>query len=61
MLLYIKVLATNIYNIEISKIDIALDMAIHQANAKAFQSIEINGLLEMPEGETNNCDQSNNN
>lgn len=36
-------------------------MATRQANAKASQSIKINGLLEIPKEESNNSKQSNNN
>lgn len=38
--------------------DVVLDMATRQANVEASQLIEVNGLLEMPEGEPDNGDQS---
>lgn len=41
--------------------DFKLNIAMCQANAKASQSIIVNGLLEMLEGELHNGEQSNNN
>ena len=38
--------------------DVTLDMATRLANAEASQSIEVNGLLKMPEEELNTGDQS---
>ncbi len=59
--LYIKVLATNIRNLQKSKIDIALDMATRQANAKASQSMKIDDLLANPEMEADSGDLSDDN
>lgn len=42
---YIKTLATNIRNLQKSKIDTVLNMATYQANAEVFQSIKIDKLL----------------
>lgn len=36
--------------------DVVLNMAIHQANAKISQSIEVDGLLKMFKKESNNDD-----
>lgn len=58
---YIKALAANVWNLQKSKMDIELDMATRKANTEASQSIEINGLFEMPKGEPNNGEQSNDN
>ena len=55
---YIKALAANVWNLQKSKMDVALDMATRQANAEASQSIEVDGLLEMPEEEPDTGDQS---
>lgn len=38
--------------------DVELDMAMCQANAETSQSIEVNSLLEIPKGEFDNGEQS---
>ncbi len=49
---YIKALATNIRNLQKSKIDVVLDMAMRQANAETSQSMEIDDLFANLEIET---------
>lgn len=54
MPLYIKALATKVWNLQKGKINIVLDMATYQTNAKASQLIEFNNLLEMFKKKFNN-------
>ena len=56
LLPYIKTLATNVRNLQKSKIDIALDITTRQANTEASQSMKIYDLLANLELEANSGD-----
>ena len=49
-------MATNVRNLEKSKIDVVLDMVTRQTNAETSQSMEIDDLLTNPEIETDFSD-----
>ena len=61
LLLYIKTLPPNVRNLQKSKIDIALDMTMHQTNAEVFQSMKIDNLLANSRVEADFGDLSDNN
>lgn len=59
MLLDIKTLFTNIYNLQKSKIDIVLKITSSLVNIKEFYAIKIDDLLENAKLKFNNSNLSN--